>query len=351
LLCIVGFNVKEVKSLKKYFEEIDYLKGWAILLVLIGHSATNTMMQRPVQYEYIVRFIYSFHMASFFFASGFLSVDLLAINSISKYYTLAKKKFRSVLIPYITFSLITNCLDLIMKVLKNQSVSYLEYFAKTVFYPELGGMGALWFLYTLFIVQLIVPFIKGFNFKVILLASAILCVALPQNIYFLSLSRVWYFIFFYLLGLRFNSDLTALYKSIIQYNKKVIMTTICFAPILTFIWIFIRNGFVLDGAFFRTYSFICSNLGVFGSIMLVCRLKNYKIRTILRFFGKHSLDIYLLSWPFQVLSILLVTRFKFSYNTFFISNFLSGLLSIPTSLFIVRKVPLLSQTILGQNKK
>ena len=52
-------------------EHIDYLKGFAILMVLLGHIF---IAKAPAGMHYpFCEIIYSFHMSLFFFVSGFLA--------------------------------------------------------------------------------------------------------------------------------------------------------------------------------------------------------------------------------------------------------------------------------------
>ena len=69
-----------------YIKEANYLKGLAILLMFIGHAATPTFLKRPLSYEIVVQFIYSFHMPLFFIVSGFLAVKSININFRNDYF-------------------------------------------------------------------------------------------------------------------------------------------------------------------------------------------------------------------------------------------------------------------------
>ena len=65
------------------------------------------------------------------------------------------------------------------------------------------------------------------------------------------------------------------------------------------------------------------------------------------------MDIYLLSWFFQVISMILISNILKinNYNIFFISNVAIGSLSIPFSIYILRRYTLLKLLILGENSK
>ena len=65
------------------------------------------------------------------------------------------------------------------------------------------------------------------------------------------------------------------------------------------------------------------------------------------------MDIYLLSWFFQIMSMILISNILKinNYNIFFISNVAIGSLSIPFSIYILRRSTLLKFLILGENCK
>ncbi|WP_324661016.1 acyltransferase family protein, partial [Bacillus pacificus] len=74
-------------------EWIDTAKGVGIFLVILGH--TGSLGERMTNY------IYSFHMPLFFFLSGYL----FSVHKYNNFSVFLKKKFKSLLIPYIIFSL------------------------------------------------------------------------------------------------------------------------------------------------------------------------------------------------------------------------------------------------------
>lgn len=61
------------KSKKQYFNEINIMRGMAVLRVVIGHSFNPT--ETPTILGFIKSFVYCFHMPAFFFISGFLEGD------------------------------------------------------------------------------------------------------------------------------------------------------------------------------------------------------------------------------------------------------------------------------------
>lgn len=143
-----------VKEIEKSNDEkvrinwIDLYKGILILLVLVGHISQN---------KYINTFIYSFHMPAFFFISGYL-------YKTKKHFI--KQKFKSIMIPYFFFSLLTYIYwVLIERKLRNQTQNIFG----TGFNILLmrGGNDAyvyniaLWFLPCLFFIEVIYYLIRN----------------------------------------------------------------------------------------------------------------------------------------------------------------------------------------------
>lgn len=82
-------------------EWIDRLKGLAIFLVVAGHFIQQHVWGGESENNVLVRIIYTFHMPLFFFLSGYVSW-----LSPKSYFTFFKNKCRSILLPYISWSLL-----------------------------------------------------------------------------------------------------------------------------------------------------------------------------------------------------------------------------------------------------
>lgn len=82
---------------KQRIEELDYVKGLAIFLVIMGHATDNlaTPLWRLV--------IYSFHMPLFFMVSGMVTkpADVMNRGTIGAFLI---KNFKALLVPYIIFA-------------------------------------------------------------------------------------------------------------------------------------------------------------------------------------------------------------------------------------------------------
>ena len=133
----------------KRIHYLDYAKGIAIILVVLGHIFSEGNIKT---------YIYSFHMPLFFIISGYL----FNYSNVKSFKEFINKKIKAYLIPYVTFSII-NILGyyllsgLSLIVLRNNLLETIKF----------CGIGALWFLPVLFIAETIFMFCKFNNKKII----------------------------------------------------------------------------------------------------------------------------------------------------------------------------------------
>lgn len=106
---------------------IDSLKGFAIILMVIGHYQDTPHLLNV--------WIYSFHMPLFFFLSGYLT------EHIKKKYI--QKKFKTLMIPYFSFGLLMLCVDYFLK----QEIDIYKEFLNIIYYI---WRPAMWFFWILF---------------------------------------------------------------------------------------------------------------------------------------------------------------------------------------------------------
>ena len=114
----------------------DIIKGVAIFLVVLGHSLQYFYIDSAYSNtDFLFNFIYSFHMPLFMVVSGYF-----AYSSFSKpIYEVFKKKFIQIMIPNVTWSLLTS----ILVYLNNPSKSFS--FSLGYWY-----LNALWGCYVIF---------------------------------------------------------------------------------------------------------------------------------------------------------------------------------------------------------
>ena len=134
---------------------IDYTKGIAILLVIVGHTIRNF---------YIRSIIFSFHMPIFFILSGY---TFRPSKIIQDFLRKAKKSFKSLIIP-------AYCIWIIRLILY-YVVNHIKYSASEIFYSALytsgvqintngliiPAFGMMWFLVVLFLIKILYDIIHS----------------------------------------------------------------------------------------------------------------------------------------------------------------------------------------------
>lgn len=172
-------------SLKKRVEWVDILKGIAIICVFIGHT---TSMEYGNVSGMLKIWIYSFHMPLFFFLSGYV----FFIKNCDDYKTFLKKKIKSIIIPLISFSVISVIFDLLYYTLllhdPDHSLQIEINKLIGIFTQQKTGEynTVLWFLPCLFVVEnifyWIIKFTNKYNKTCVIYISA-LCIYFVGVIY------------------------------------------------------------------------------------------------------------------------------------------------------------------------
>lgn len=129
-------------------QTIAVSKAVAIILMVVGHAGCP---------EVLNRFIYSFHMPLFFFASGYLFKDKDLVEPLK----FTKHKIERLYVPFVKWSLIFLLFHNILYKLGFYATEYslTEYFKNAIRYITMMGseqlLGGFWFLKELLIVSII----------------------------------------------------------------------------------------------------------------------------------------------------------------------------------------------------
>lgn len=122
-------------------EYIDALRGFGIVLMIAGHVGLGQIFDI---------YIHSFHMPLFFFISGFLFNESNKEIGIKKY---TFKKAKSLIVPYLVFGII----DFIILYIVSRKLSFnniiITFLSSN--HNNFPISGALWFLFCLYIVDII----------------------------------------------------------------------------------------------------------------------------------------------------------------------------------------------------
>ncbi len=131
---------------KQHFREIDVCKGLGIILVVLGHSLKQTGVTNTV-FDVLLSVIYSFHMPLFFFLSGFVSAKILKFTTGRERIEYVKSRAIRLLVPYFTVGI----LYLPVKyLLSSFAVKAYDFSAAWKLFLGENPNTALWFLYVLF---------------------------------------------------------------------------------------------------------------------------------------------------------------------------------------------------------
>jgi fucose 4-O-acetylase-like acetyltransferase len=291
--------------------EFDIIKGICILLVVIGHYAPENA---PPLYNSMRSIIYSFHMPAFMFASGYI---YLATYKKTSYHSFIFKKFYRLFLPYLaisSFIIVTKIFS--SKGLYVQNPVTWTAFYQQFYYPIAGFF--LWFIYTLFLIFLIVPVFDNKNKRLILFFISLLFYFLPLKFpeYFCLAQLKGMLVFFMLGTIAYeNVNVKYLYKV-----KNLILTSI----------IFIGLNLFRDNPFYQFgFPFLTAVTGIIMVLIfsdLISR-NEIKIKDVLIQLGFSSYTIYLLHTTFEGFSkavLLKVNVFNFGNEMmmFYISAFL-----------------------------
>jgi fucose 4-O-acetylase-like acetyltransferase len=93
--------MSDIEHNSKRDYHLDALKGFAIILVIVGHITAFSNNLENLQNNVVFQLIYSFHMPLFFFVSGYLVFGRFGPTTAEW----ILKKFRQLIIPYILFTI------------------------------------------------------------------------------------------------------------------------------------------------------------------------------------------------------------------------------------------------------
>ena len=288
---------------------IDKVKGFAIILIVLGHI----ILQKNNVNSKLCIYIYTFHVPIFFIISEILvSMKKLQYQNIDikGYIKYGTKRF---LYPYFTFSIIY-ILYLIIKFMfgTEDLIRIIKISLNTIF---LFGYGPAWFLPTLLFSEvLFVLFMKGYNRR-------------KKDIILIIIGSIWIIIWSKLLQMEFwqkniildfsNKCINLITRSIIgsffivigyMYNeKKNIIEKI---PIILYVFLLILNIYISQINSQTDLHYCVVNnillyfyLATFNSVSIIKIIESYfnNKNTIISFWGENSLIIMLTHFTFPVM--------------------------------------------------
>ncbi len=296
---------------------VDIYKGILIFLMVLGHSCNI----------FLLPWIYGFHMAGFFFISGYTT-------NYDKYdfVTYIKKKTKSLLVPFIGINVFSFIIQLLLNLTGLYNVYYNNQFSFTSlinffkYFSTFDLAGASWFLFVLYIAsilsKLLYDIIKGYNVKDNISIHLIICFIIFIIFYCLFYrtgEKISYFLdlipistFFLSLGtFAFNKNM--LIKN--KYNNIIKILLCCFY--ITNISFYNQPTDWAGRIFPPLYILLFNSLGgillLIGISKIIVFLKN-KIKLIyifLNYLGKNTLEI--LKYHFLSFRVIFTILYVFKY--------------------------------------
>lgn len=251
--------------MNKYNQQIDIMKGIAILLVVVGHLVQFSFIGGGREHP-LYLWIYKYHMNVFFFCSGCLFFGLNMENGYKSGITIIKKKITRLLLPYLIWTVIKLCID-------DKSYDMDVLLDYIVFRPRFG----LWFLKDILIYSIIVTILFiSFSFASIKYRRKTVIISIFTCMLFLVYIRQWHF-FYFLLGILFVQN-------------------IVIPNIITNRWIIKLASLIFLCSLLNSHipNFIVSIAAIvfFYNVGRTAPMPNIMTKSIV-LFGKHSMPIFL----------------------------------------------------------
>lgn len=283
--------------------------------MVIGHSLITKIKSDYFIADWAFRYIYSFHMAFFLFISG-----VIFSNAKERYFTYntldyLKKKFRSLLVPYFSYSLIIFFLFFVIKLVGGKLASILSGSPLACEHPiellshMIFGVNEqcnhLWYIYALFMLE-VVSYLVEKNHKygsicMLFLFACLYGIKTAQNIGVIYEYQILKSELFYNLmnnGLFFCIGSCAGKNAVEKITKhKVVDVVFVFALFIENFLIGVNsdNCVPLFYVAFRVILVVNKSIIIFG----LCRfcIEHIKKNSVVGFMGNNSMAIYMLHQP------------------------------------------------------
>lgn len=339
---------------KPYNAYLDVLKGFAIALVVLGHSVQSYTLNGNYDNNILFRIIYSYHMPLFMFLSG--AAAAYSLRPMNREFI--KRKFQQLVIPYFAWYILGYFLTS-----ANTTMGLPEYIRRIIVFPDNG----LWFLWVLFLNFCCLAFIKKIYGRMQLWSYLVVwlaILAIPVSKYGVGFVK-WYLPFFVIGYLIFT------HRDVLRkYSKFALYFCAIAFPLLIISWHRMYMPSLVTGLDGRlvahglaafdigdivsfkvypmitmAYSYLVPFTGI-GFTYWFFKLRPSKhLYGLFGFLGIYTLDIYVSQMYF----------FKYAFGTSWvaiISGFFIALgLSLALGMFVLRRVHILSAIFLGGRAK
>lgn len=255
----------------------DNLKGFLIICVIIGNSL-EFFEPHSIDFHFFILLLYTFHMPVFAFISGYFY---------KKSSRTTKQLSSKTIILFVSFQL--------FYIIFNSILDKSDTLDIQLFYPQ----WTLWYLITLSALYVICDYVKKPKLWLVYTFTISLLIGFDKSVgTYLSISRTFFFLPIFILGMMFKIEYINTIKRYLKYITPltIILLTLLYyfndkIPVDVF-FEYTYYNFHFDNEYisliFRFYHYIMSFM--IGSILL-CIVPNKK--TSLSYLGKNSLLLYL----------------------------------------------------------
>lgn len=271
---------------------VDSLKGWLILLVVMGHAIQYCMKDGECESNYWWNLIYSFHMPAFMALSGFVNYRPTPPRPYRTYLTLFVRRTRQLLVPFFLWSIIK---WIVVGSLSLDKLIHITF----------GSGGFFWFLWVLWVISII--FMSGNLLSKVLAVSeeiidgvislALVLVMVLGDIRILGFHYISYYFVFYTIGYYCNK-----YNRLLAAKKQwlLLLSGMAWFLMASF-WNMHQLPFFLKGVpyvpktlLLYTYRFATAFIGIYALIgvgrRFLNRMNSFNIQ--IAHLGKVSLGLY-----------------------------------------------------------
>lgn len=336
----------EALASSHYYAEVNIMRGILALLVILGHVLTQLDATDEIGYNALNAFgqvIYSFHMPAFFIVSGFVGIKAIECDTIKKKWTFIKNKFLRLMVPYFVMGILYLPFRILLSKIARSEYSISE-FPKILIGENPDG--ALWFLYTLFLVTVITCLISTRkNIYIIavitfLLYLSTLFVSYPAAI----LSRLATYLFFYMAGICIRMNYDVLLEKAEKRKWKIFAAAI----VVFIIGNVLRLGLSISLAHILTV--LSGTVMIWSGALIITGNEAGVVFKGCKLFGDYSMDMYIFGEPIKV-----VTRTVLSILPLLVMAPLTFVITVAASIFIswliIRRVKVFRVLFLGERMR
>jgi fucose 4-O-acetylase-like acetyltransferase len=265
---------------------IDWLKAFAIVLMVLGHAIQYSLVSN-FDSNIIFRLIYSFHMPLFIFVSGYLI-------SPGKNISFLWKQFKLLIIPFLLWMVLYSFYYRRMDLHNGNWAILSTYYLQVFKFP---GKGGLWFLWALYVIDVFYFFLRKSRYFYLLSVAMVVLLHVftpffpSLNYYGLGLFKVYYPCF--LLGCLLRQ-----YRFADTMKNWVVAILLVFMVILQFAWT--RTGSVYEFGMPIThdtnsiYALVVRILTPVPVLLLLFRMSRYfkQSNAVVQWLSANTLSIY-----------------------------------------------------------